>query len=295
MDTSPTSSAPRIAVVTVSFGSEAVLARFLPTIDPASVEQALVVVADNKPTPDSAVRALAHEHNAIYLPLPENRGYGGAINAAAAMLPPSVEWILVSNPDVELQAGSLDLLVKSVESDETIGSAGPAILNEDSTLYPSARRIPSIRYGIGHALFANIWPDNRWSRGYHNAPAANETTPRDAGWLSGACVLVRRSAFESLRGFDEGYFMYFEDVDLGFRLHKAGLRNVYVPAAKVLHTGAHSTTGESDAMIDAHHRSAMRFLGKKYPGPLLWPLRVVMRTGLSIRSAAERRRSRRLV
>jgi N-acetylglucosaminyl-diphospho-decaprenol L-rhamnosyltransferase len=107
--------------------------------------------------------------------------------------------------------------------------------------------------------------------------------------LSGACVLVRKSAFDEIGGFDTGFFMYFEDVDLGYRLGKSGHRNVYEPAAVVTHTGAHSTNSDSGRMITAHHESARRFLNKKYSGPLLWPVRVVLRIGLQLRSALVRR------
>ena len=105
-------------------------------------------------------------------------------------------------------------------------------------------------------------------------------------------MLVRRTLFEQLQGFDSGYFMYFEDVDLGYRLGKAGYRNVYEPGAHAVHAGAHSTGGESARMIRAHHDSARRFIDRKYAGWWLWPVRVVVRTGLAVRSALIARRSR---
>ena len=113
---------------------------------------------------------------------------------------------------------------------------------------------------------------------------------RDAGWLSGSCLLVRRSAFERIDGFDEGYFMYFEDVDLGYRFGLAGFRNVYQPDAEVTHVGGHSTRGESAAMVEAHHRSARRFVAAKYRGPLLAPVRWVLDAGIAVRSWLLRRR-----
>jgi N-acetylglucosaminyl-diphospho-decaprenol L-rhamnosyltransferase len=100
---------------------------------------------------------------------------------------------------------------------------------------------------------------------------------------------VRRSAFTELDGFDTGFFMYFEDVDLGYRLGKLGYRNVYEPAARVVHTGAHSTTSDSGRMINAHHDSARRFLNKKYAAWWLWPIRITLTIGLRVRSALVRR------
>lgn len=280
---------PRVAIVTVSFGSGDVLAGFLDSVGRASASEPLVVVADNKPIGESAVAAQAEAFGAAYLPLKANAGYGGAMNAAVAMLPPSVEWVLISNPDVVLGEGSIDALVRAGDADRSIGAVGPAILTAEGAIYPSARSVPSLRTGVGHALFANLWVENPWSRAYRRD--ADETpATRDAGWLSGACLLVRRSAFDSLGGFDPGFFMYFEDVDLGYRLGAAGFRNLYEPSAKVTHTGAHSTGAESGRMIIAHHDSARRFLGKKYPGPLLWPVRFALAAGLRVRSIIVRRK-----
>jgi N-acetylglucosaminyl-diphospho-decaprenol L-rhamnosyltransferase len=282
----------RVAAITVSYGSLGVLPGLLKSIPTASTSPVLVRVADNKAqdAKDNA-DAVSGEFGAEYVPLPGNVGYGSAVNAAAAGLPDSIEWVLVVNPDVVLQPGSIDTLLLTGSDDPSIGAVGPRTLTTDGDVYPSARSVPSLRTGVGHALFVNLWVDNPWTRAYRNE---NQSDPvrRDAGWLSGACVLVRRTVFEALGGFDEGYFMYFEDVDLGYRIGKLGYRNVYEPDATVLHTGAHSTTtaSESERMISAHHESARRFLGRKYRGWWLWPVRVSLTIGLALRSRLVRRR-----
>lgn len=283
-------SPPRAGIVTVSYGSQAVLPAFFGSVAAASRVTVPMVVADNRPD-DDEVRALVESAGAQYLAMPSNLGYGAAVNAAAGALPRSVEWVLISNPDVELSPGSLDRLVELGDSDSTVASVGPATFNADGTLYPSAREIPSLGMGIGHALFFGIWPSNPWSRRYRNdtEPA---TEPRDVGWLSGSCLLVRRSAFDELGGFDPGYFMYFEDVDLGYRFARLGYRNRFEPSVRVTHTGAHSTTTESAKMIATHHASARRFLATKYSGPWRWPLRAGLGAALSIRSSLLTRRAR---
>jgi N-acetylglucosaminyl-diphospho-decaprenol L-rhamnosyltransferase len=279
---------PRVAIVTVSFGSARVLDGFLASVAGVSAEPPLVVIADNKPEGDEAVAALADKYAARYMPLHANRGYGGAINEAVASLPDSVDWILVSNPDVSLSTGALDTLVAVGDDDPSVGSVGPAILTSEGEIYPSARSVPSLRTGVGHALFVNLWAANPWTRAYRNG-SKTPVERREAGWLSGACVLVRRTAFTELGGFDSGFFMYFEDVDLGYRLGRLGYRNVYEPLARVVHTGAHSTTSDSTRMIQAHHDSARHFLNKKYAGWWLWPIRAALTVGLKVRSLLVRR------
>jgi N-acetylglucosaminyl-diphospho-decaprenol L-rhamnosyltransferase len=282
----------RVGVVTVSFGSEDVLPAMLDSIPPAVGAPFEAVIVDNGPNGDT-VRRLAEKAGARYLPRADNPGYGGAMNAGVALLSPSIEWILIANPDLVLTPGSVARMVARGDTDPAIAAVGPLVRESDGEVYPSARAVPSIRNGIGHALFVNLWPNNPWTRSYLDDSLA-EPALKDAGWLSGSCVLVRRSAFAALGGFDEGYFMYFEDVDLGFRLGKRGYRNVYDPSAEVTHSGAHATGRDGAAMIRAHHLSARRFLTRKYPGPLLWPVRVVLAVGLRIRSDVITRRLERL-
>jgi N-acetylglucosaminyl-diphospho-decaprenol L-rhamnosyltransferase len=280
---SPDASDVRIGIVTVAYRSDAMLSGFLASVPAATSATVALVVADNLPTEGEAAR-IAESARADYVPIPANPGYGGAVNAAVRRLPDSVEWVLIANPDLILDPGALDVLVATGRADDEVGSVGPLVRNPDGTTYPSARSVPSLRTGIGHALFSRFWPTNPWTRRYR-VDLAPADVRRDAGWLSGSCVLVRRRAFDEIGGFDEGYFMYFEDVDLGYRLGKRGYRNVYEPAASAVHIGGQSTGGESARMVRAHHASARRFIGRKYAAWWLWPVRVVVATGLSVRSA----------
>jgi N-acetylglucosaminyl-diphospho-decaprenol L-rhamnosyltransferase len=286
----PDPATPTLAVVSVSYGSERELSTLLGSLPDASSRPLDVVIADNLPEV-GRTEEVVREAGARYLPMERNLGYGGAINAAVRVIPDSVEWVVITNPDVAFHPGAIDALLAVGEADARIASVGPLVRNADGTVYPSARSVPSIRFGVGHALFGNVWPGNPWTRGYHISESSDR--PRDAGWLSGSCLVVRRAAFESVGGFDEEFFMYFEDVDLGYRFAKAGWRNRFTPSSEVTHTGGHSTTSESAAMVRAHHRSAERFIAKRYPGALYWPIRAVLLAGLRIRSAVAERSTRR--
>lgn len=279
-----------IAVVTVAYRSNEVLPSFLDSVTAASAEPVHCVIVDNRPGDDSLAAELAAQHAADYVALPSNPGYGGAINAGVATLPSTVRWVLVSNPDVVLNPGVIDALVAVGDSDERIATIGPAVLNPDGTVYPSARRVPSVRTGVGHALFVNLWTGNPWTKRYRH-DAHEEVAPRDTGWLSGACFLVRRDVFDAIGGFDDGYFMYFEDVDLGYRLGRAGWRNRYEPDVSVTHVGGHTAAPDSAVMIRAHHRSARRFITRKYAGWYLWPVRAALSVGLAVRSGLLQRRA----
>ncbi|MEN0103748.1 MAG: glycosyltransferase family 2 protein [Curtobacterium sp.] len=274
----------RAAIVTVSYNSLDVLPPFLASTADASAADVEVVVADNDSADADELRRVTEAAGARFLELGENRGYGAAANSAVATLDQDVRWVLVSNPDVVLEPLALDRMIATASADTTIGAVGPRLLEPTGEVYPSARLVPSLRTGLGHAAFANVWPGNPWTKRYRQD--GDHSARRDAGWLSGACVLVRRDVFDRLGGFDEGYFMYFEDVDLGWRIGKAGFRNVFDPSATAVHVGGTATKGSSERMRKAHHESAYRFLAQKYSAWWLWPLRVALKVALSVRARA---------
>lgn len=279
-----------VAVITVSYNSSAQLDDFLTSAVVTVAQATQILVVDNASTDIATTRKLTKKHGATLLELSDNRGYGGAVNAGAATLSDAMEFIVVANPDLSFQPDAVARLVAAAAAHPQIAATGPRVLNIDGSAYPSARAIPSLRVGIGHGLFANLWPANPWTRAYHS-DATTRSDQSAVGWLSGSCLCVRRSAFEAVGGFDDGFFMYFEDVDLGYRLGKAGFLNVFVPTAEVTHIGGLSTAAHSQAMLRVHHDSAYRFLAKKYPGVLLAPLRWVLRLALTARVSLAKQRS----
>ncbi|WP_242496373.1 glycosyltransferase family 2 protein [Xylanimonas protaetiae] len=249
---------PVVRVVCVVYNPGDDLRVFASTLATATRHPVELVIVDNG-GPTDVVSALARE-GAVVLRHPDgNVGYGRAANLGAAGS--TADWLVVANPDVEWEPGSLDELLATGEADPGAGSLGPRILNTDGSTYPSARALPSLTVGAGHALLHTVWPGNPWTREYKQAEeAVAATSPRACGWLSGACLVVRPAAWAQVGGFDERYFMFFEDVDLGDRLGKAGWHNVYVPAARVTHVQGVSWKSSPAPMIRAHHASAKQYL-----------------------------------
>ena len=237
-----------------------------------------VLVVDNAST-DGAPAPAARRHGAELIEIGRNAGYGTAANIGASAS--TAPWLLVINPDTEFLPGSITELLAAAHRWPRAGVLGPALLTAEDELYPSARAIPSLSAGIGHALCVRWWPSNPWTRRYRREDQAPVEGP--AGWLSGACMLFRTAAFASVGGFDEWYFMYFEDLDLCERLSAAGWVNVYVPSAVIRHVGGLATAQVPLEMTKAHHRSALRYLSQKYSSLGHLPLRLVLRVGLSVR------------
>lgn len=272
-----------VLVVTVTYNSGDHLTSFLDSLAGASTHDLRVVISDNGSVDGAPQREAERRGPAVEVR--ENRdnlGYGRAVNRAADGA--TEDWILVVNPDVVLHHGSIDALIDAASARGDIGMVGPRILDSDGGTYPSARPLPRLFLGIGHGVLSTVAPGNPWSRRYRPTDLAAVDAPFDTGWLSGACLLVRRSVWERVGGFDEVFFMYFEDVDLGRRIGEAGYRCRYVPSAVVTHVGAHSTSHASTAMVRAHHRSAYTYVSRVYSGPLWAPVRWALRIGLAVRS-----------
>ena len=270
---------PPLRVVAVTYSPGDTLAGLVESLSAATVRPLDVVLADNGSTDGAPERAVAEHDHVRLLRTGGNLGYGAAANAGLADLREG--WALVVNPDVRFEPGSVDELLAATARWPRAATLGPGIRTPEGELYPSARDLPVLGTGIGHALFGWVWPANPWTARYRR----ERETPRErpAGWLSGSCLLVDVAAFHSVGGFDPGYFMYFEDVDLAERLGRRGYLNVYVPSAVVVHEGGHATQREPHRMQRVHHASALRYLSGRYPGRVNAPLRAALRLGLGAR------------
>jgi N-acetylglucosaminyl-diphospho-decaprenol L-rhamnosyltransferase len=269
----------KLRVVAVTYSPGETLDGFVESLRRATTRPVDVVLADNGSTDGVPERVAAANDDVRLLPTGGNIGYGAAANAGVADVHEG--WALVANPDIRFEDGAVDELLTVAARWPRAATVGPAIRTPAGELYPSARELPSLSTGIGHAVFGWIWPSNPWTAAYRR----ERDTPRErpAGWLSGSCFLVDLEAFHSVGGFDPAYFMYFEDVDLAERLGRRGWLHIYAPTAVVVHEGGHATSREPHRMKRVHHTSAMRYLAARYSGPWNAPLRLALRAGLGAR------------
>ncbi|SON60434.1 N-acetylglucosaminyl-diphospho-decaprenol L-rhamnosyltransferase [Mycobacterium simulans] len=303
MDRYPLRVTDVLPVVAVTYSPGPHLERFLASLSMATERPVGVLLADNGSTDGTPEAAVERYPNVRLLPTGGNLGYGTAVNRTVAQLgregPGSDEvwvddWVIVANPDVQWGPGSIDALLDAAARWPRAGALGPLIRDPDGSVYPSARHLPSLVRGSMHAVLGPFWPRNPWTAAYRQERL--EPSERSVGWLSGSCLLVRRSAFNQVGGFDERYFMYMEDVDLGDRLGKAGWLSIYVPSAEVLHHKGHSTGRDPASHLAAHHKSTYIFLADRHAGwwraPLRWTLRasLAVRSRLMVRSSLRRSR-----
>jgi N-acetylglucosaminyl-diphospho-decaprenol L-rhamnosyltransferase len=253
-----------------------------------------IVVVDNASSDGSAdalAAAFAEEPAVRVVWTGANLGYASGANRGIAATRTPV--VAVLNADTVVQPGAPAAVLRCLASDERIGAVGPRILEVTGEVYPSARHVPSFTDAAGHGLLYFVWRDNPFTRRYRQTDA-DPTTARDVDWLSGSALWLRRAALDDIGGWDERYFMYLEDVDLGWRLGHAGWRVVYDPEGAVVHVGGASTSRRPYRMALEHHRSMWRFSRRRFTGarrvalPAVGAL-ITARAGASLVDVAWRR------
>jgi N-acetylglucosaminyl-diphospho-decaprenol L-rhamnosyltransferase len=233
-----------VDVVVVAYRSGATLRGCVEPL--AAMPGVNVVVVDNA-CPDDSVATIADLPGVDIVRASHNGGFGYGCNLGVAR--GSAPLVLFLNPDARIDAAALDALTAALRSDSEAALVGPRILDDDGSLAWSVRRFPRLRSTFAKALFLHrIWPRASWTDELVRVPAVYERAAT-AEWVSGACMLVRREAYEALGGFDEGLFLYCEDTDLCARLWQAGHSVRFEPSALVRHVGgASSGAGETQAI-----------------------------------------------
>jgi N-acetylglucosaminyl-diphospho-decaprenol L-rhamnosyltransferase len=225
---------PTVDVVVVSYNSREDLRDCVEPL--AREEDVLVVVVDNA-SADGSLEVVA-DLPVVTVALPENRGFAHGCNAGWRRS--DSPYVLLLNPDARMSPDSLRRLVRVLEENECAGAVAPRILNADGSLDFSQRRFPRLVSTYAQALFLHrLFPKAEWTDEVVRNPAAY-SGPASPDWVSGACILARRTALDELGGLDDGFFMYGEDIDLCRRLRKAGYDVLFEPSATVVHEGGGS-------------------------------------------------------
>jgi N-acetylglucosaminyl-diphospho-decaprenol L-rhamnosyltransferase len=234
----------------------------------STVSGVRVVVTDNDSGDDSAarlesaVRARGWDNWATVQPLERNGGFAAGNNAAIrpaleAAVPP--RYVLLLNPDTIVRPGALQALVAFMEGHPEIGISGGRLENPDGTPHRSAFRFPSVLGELERGLC--FGPASRVLARWVVAPEV-PAGPGPADWVSGACLMVRRAVFDAIGLLDDGYFMYFEEVDFCHRARRAGWPCWYVPAARVVHLVGQST-GTTDPRVTRRRIPGYWFLARR--------------------------------
>jgi GT2 family glycosyltransferase len=192
----------------------------------------------------------------------ENLGYTGGNNLG--MRASRGRYVLVLNPDTELLGAALPAMVAYVDAHPEVGVLGPQLLWPDGSVQSSRRRFPSLATALVESTFLQKWfPGHPVLRRYYVLDRPDDAVS-EVGWVSGACLLVRRAAIDAVGLLDDEYFMYSEEMDWQKRMQGAGWRVVYWPQAQVMHHEGKS----SEQVVALRHirfgRSRVRYFSKHH-------------------------------
>ena len=243
------------------------------------------VVIDNASSDGSARIAEEFAPTARVIRNGSNVGFATAVNQGIAAS--SAAYILIMNPDCRLERGATAGLRRELDQRPRCAIAGPRILNPDGSIQGSARGDPDMLTGLfgRTALLRRLLPASALARRNVVSPDAlrEGASGVEVDWLSGACMLARRTALAEVGGFDPRYFMYWEDADLCRRLRARGYHVRYVPGSTAIHRVGHSSRTARAPSIRAFHASAYLYYAT-HVAPRTWsPRRALARALLSAR------------
>ena len=195
-----------------------------------------------------------------------DRPAGFSTNANRGIRATSTPFVAIVNPDAVATTDTIQRLLDHMEAHPRCGVAGPQLSYPDGSWQASRRRFPTVMGTlVRRTPLRLILKPERFSRSHYLLDEERPTEPVRADWMLGAFLLLRREMLDELRGFDEGYRLYGEDIDLGYRAMKAGWERWYVPGARAIHRHEDVTTRRFFTRRTIWHlRGVARFV-RKHP------------------------------
>ncbi|MDP9238344.1 MAG: glycosyltransferase family 2 protein [Chloroflexota bacterium] len=283
---------PQVSAVIITYNSRRDLSACLESLrrHTTGVEYE-VIVADNASS-DGTPDVIAERYPWVrLLRRGTNDGLSAAINDGVRAS--TAAYVAVLNPDTRIDGDVLTPMAQYLREHADAGIVAPKLLNEDGSLQLSCRAFPGYATVLfnRYSLITKLLPRNRLSSRYLMSDFDHSTT-RDVDWVSGAAIMMPRRVFDEVGGWDSGFFMFNEDVDLCRRVHDAGYRVVYKPDVAVYHKiGASQST--SPRMVIERNRSIWRYYTKHLRGGRLRDVTtaagIVGRCGLLLASNEVRR------
>lgn len=259
-----------IDVVVVNYNAGGLLRQCVDSVLASQGVQVRCVVVDNASADDSVALLEAAQYAADQLLVirnGQNLGFATAVNQGVAA--GTGDWFLLLNPDAVLVPDALVSLLEQAEKMPQAGVLGPLIVNDDGSEQRGCRRdLPTpvdalIQALQLHRLHASL--------DFNHTKRALPVTSVPVPAISGACMLVRRKAHEQIGGFDEGFFLHFEDLDYCARLQQAGWQVVFVPSVRLVHAQG-GCSQQNPARISAYKAAGLRRYFARHAGRQRWLL-----------------------
>jgi N-acetylglucosaminyl-diphospho-decaprenol L-rhamnosyltransferase len=270
-----------VSVLIVNYRAYTELAACLDSMRRFLADDLEVIVVDHVSEPAAAAHLVRRFPWIRLIEVGANPGFAAGVNRAARAA--GGRYLLLLNPDCLVEADVARPMAVWLDAHPEVAVSGPLVREADGSIQASARRFPDVTTGLAGrtSWLSRVWPTNRWTR--RNLVARDVLhDPLEVDWVSGACMMVGRHAFESVGGMDEQFFLYWEDADLCFRLKRAGWSTVYNPVGGVIHLTSRSSAQARKQSLIAFHRSAYRYY-RKHGGRLAFIAAPLVSLALHVR------------
>jgi N-acetylglucosaminyl-diphospho-decaprenol L-rhamnosyltransferase len=251
---------PDLSIIIVSWNVCDLLRACLRSIDADRGDLRLEVIVVDSASQDDTTAVVKTEFPWVRLiACTDNVGFPKGNNLGLAQA--HGRYLLLLNPDTEIQEGALATMVAHLEQNPRVGVLGPLLLNPDGSVQSSRRRFPTLATAVFESTWLEPYAPAGLLRRYYALDLPDDQTA-DVDWLTGACLLVRREVVQDVGGLDEAYFMYSEELDWLRRIKAAGWRVVYLPQAKVMHHMGKSSEQAVAARHISFQRAKLRYFRK---------------------------------
>lgn len=271
----------RASLVIVNWNAGAALHACLAAVFSSDgIDRDQVILVDNASTDGSQFGLTATYPALEVIQNSRNVGFARAVNQG--LVASRGEFAVLLNPDVILEPSALSRLTEFLIGHPEAGVAGPRLLDRDGAIQGSARRDPSAWTALfgRSAPLTRLFPNNPMSQREIPALSVEDGAPLEVDWISGACLVARRTAWEEVGLLDERFFLFWEDADWCRRFRQAGWRVYYVPTASGIHFVGVSRARRRLGSIRDFHVSAYRYYRKHQGRHALHPLTLLVGTGL---------------
>ncbi|MCK4886675.1 MAG: glycosyltransferase family 2 protein [Planctomycetes bacterium] len=230
----------KLSIIIVSWNVKKDLANCLRSIEENPASKPFEVIVVDNASSDGTVESVRNKFpEVVVIANSQNLGFAAANNQGIEKS--QGEYILLLNPDTIVYSGSLEVLIEFMDENEDVGICGPRLLNNDGSIQRSARRYPSFRGALHrHTAFKFLGvfkgEYKKWLM-----KDFGQDEQKDVEQLMGAALIIRKSVLDKVGGMDERFFMYYEEVDLCYRIKQAGWRVVFLPGASITHLGGRSS------------------------------------------------------
>jgi len=272
-----------ISIVIVNYNVKEFVANLLNSISKARYDFKLqIIVVDNDSSDDSLEYLEPRYPDVQFIANDENVGFGKANNQALKQA--NGRYTLLINPDTIVSEDTLSTLFRHMEMNPSCGACGCKILNPDGSFAPESRRsIPTIWSSLSKLLGLSALFPNSKTFGQYYMSWMDEDEPGQIPVLSGSFMFFRTDVLKQLKGFDERFFMYGEDIDLCYRLQKTGYHIDYVPDTSIIHYKGESTKKDNIRYIKSFNEALYIFFKKHYTHRYSSLFRSVIFIGIVIR------------